>query len=152
MLAPTAFRRQSSWRQISRSERFGDRGLARLPEIRHYTAAGDVGARPGVYLLTGRARFWGEMSSGERAAVETAVTKRYEALFRVSQTLISIRSSEELFSILARELRAVVNFYVMGVGIYDEKAHEMCTTSYGSGSMVCVLARSRRRTPSATSA
>ncbi len=60
-----------------------------------------------------------------------AVTQRYEALLRVSQTLISVRSSEELFSILARELRAVVNFYVMGVGIYDEKAHEMHTTSYG---------------------
>jgi formate hydrogenlyase transcriptional activator len=71
------------------------------------------------------------MSSGEQAAVETDVTKRYEALFRVSQTLISVRSSEELFSILARELRAVVNFYVMGVGIYDEKAHEMHTKSYG---------------------
>ncbi len=60
-----------------------------------------------------------------------AVTQRYEALLRVSQTLLSVRSSEELFSILARELRAVVNFYVMGVGIYDEKAHEMHTTSYG---------------------
>ena len=64
-------------------------------------------------------------------ADETGVAERYEALFRVSQTLISIRSSEELFSVLARELRAVVNFYVMGVGIYDEKAHEMVTTSYG---------------------
>src|ERR1700738_5361123 len=71
------------------------------------------------------------MSSGEQAAAETSVTKRYEALLRVSQNLISIRSSEELFSILARELRAVVDFYVMGVGIYDEKAHEMKTTSYG---------------------
>src|SRR6195256_6102697 len=71
------------------------------------------------------------MSSGEQTAAETSVTKRYEALFRVSQTLISIRSSEELFSILARELRAVVNFYVMGVGIFDEKAHEMNTRSYG---------------------
>jgi formate hydrogenlyase transcriptional activator len=64
-------------------------------------------------------------------AAETAVTTRYETLIRVSQTLISNRSSEELFSILARELRAVVNFYVMGVGIYDENAHEMRTTSYG---------------------
>src|ERR1700730_9394828 len=71
------------------------------------------------------------MSGTAQRAAETAVTKRYEALFRVSQTLISIRSSEELFSILARELHAVVNFYVMGVGIYDEKAHEMRTTSYG---------------------
>src|ERR1700722_17011188 len=61
----------------------------------------------------------------------TEVTKRYEALLRVSQTLISTRSSEELFSLLARELRTVVNFYVMGVGIYDEKTHTMPTKSYG---------------------
>src|SRR5437879_4286720 len=71
------------------------------------------------------------MPSGEQRAAEKSVTDRYEALFRVSQTLISIRSSEELFSVLARELRVVVNFYVMGVGIYDEKAHEMNTKSYG---------------------
>src|SRR2546428_289041 len=71
------------------------------------------------------------MSDTVQRAAEAAVTARYEALFRVSQTLISIRSSEELFSILARELRAVVNFYVMGVGIYDENAHEMSTKSYG---------------------
>src|SRR3979411_2643614 len=61
----------------------------------------------------------------------TALTERYEALLRVSQTLISIRSSEELFSILAREMRAVVNFYVMGVGVYDQKAHEVYLRSYG---------------------
>src|SRR5436853_2442274 len=71
------------------------------------------------------------MSDTHQSGAGTAATERYEALFRVSQTLISIRSSEELFSLLARELRAVVNFYVMGVGIYDEKAHEMHTTSYG---------------------
>src|SRR5258705_12137667 len=71
------------------------------------------------------------MSSTIQKPAESSVIERYEALFRVSQTLISIRSSEELFSILARELRAVVNFYVMGIGIYDEKAHEMRTTSYG---------------------
>ena len=71
------------------------------------------------------------MSETVQSAAGTAATERYESLFRVSQTLISIRSSEELFRLLARELRAVVNFYVMGVGIYDEKAHEMHTTSYG---------------------
>ncbi len=71
------------------------------------------------------------MSGTADGAAEAAVTKRYETLLRVSQTLLSIRSSEALFRILARELRAVVNFYVMGVGIYDEKAHEMCTKSYG---------------------
>src|SRR5216684_8622149 len=71
------------------------------------------------------------MSEAVQRAAETALAKRYEALLRVSQTLISIRSSEELFKVLAGELREVVNFYVMGVGIYDENAHEMRTTSYG---------------------
>src|SRR5258707_7189943 len=71
------------------------------------------------------------MSGTGQKAAEKSVTQRYEALLRVSQTLISVRSSEELFSILARELRAVVNFYVMGVGIYDESAHEVRLTSYG---------------------
>src|SRR3989442_14975136 len=71
------------------------------------------------------------MSVTVQRAAETTVTKRYEALLRVSQTLISIRSSEELFRLLASELRAVVNFYVMGVGIYDENAHEVRLTSYG---------------------
>src|SRR5882762_3021363 len=71
------------------------------------------------------------MSDTVQRAAEAAVTARYEALFRVSQSLISIRSSEELFKLLALELRAVVSFYVMGVGIYDENAHEMRTTSYG---------------------
>src|SRR5712671_7501808 len=71
------------------------------------------------------------MSGTVQRTAETTITRRYEALLRVSQTLISIRSSEELFSVLARELSVVVNFYVMGVGIYDEKAHEMNTTSYG---------------------
>jgi formate hydrogenlyase transcriptional activator len=71
------------------------------------------------------------MSDTDQSATGTAATERYEALFRVSQTLISIRSSEELFRLLAGELRAVVNFYVMGVGIYDEKAHQIRLTSYG---------------------
>ena len=65
------------------------------------------------------------------SAAKTAITERYEALLRVSQTLISTRSSGELFRVLARELSAVVNFYVMGVGIYDENTHEVSLTSYG---------------------
>jgi len=71
------------------------------------------------------------MSDTHQSGPGTAATERYEALFRVSQTLISIRSSEELFRLLALELRAVVNFYVMGVGIYDESAHQIHLTSYG---------------------
>jgi len=70
------------------------------------------------------------MSETVQRAAKTAVAKRYEALFRVSQTLVSIRSSEELFRALARELRAVVNFFVLGVGIFDENAHEVRLTSY----------------------
>src|ERR1700675_3967980 len=75
------------------------------------------------------------MSASHLRRAETSLTARYEALLRLSQPLISIRSSEELFKLLARELRAVVNFYVMVVGIYDEKAHEMHTTSYGEPSV-----------------
>jgi formate hydrogenlyase transcriptional activator len=71
------------------------------------------------------------MNNTIQRAGEPAVTDRYEALLRVSQTLMSIHSSEELFRVLARELRAVVSFYVMGVGIYDENAHEVRLTSYG---------------------
>jgi PAS domain S-box-containing protein len=71
------------------------------------------------------------MSGTIQRAADKAVIERYEALLRVSQTLISIRSSEELFRLLARELRSVVNFYVMGVGIYDEHAHEVHLKSYG---------------------
>src|SRR6266853_4797309 len=71
------------------------------------------------------------MSGTDQKADDSTLAKRYEALLRVSQTLISIRSSEELFKLLARELREVVSFYVMGVGIYDKNAHEMSTTSYG---------------------
>jgi hypothetical protein len=71
------------------------------------------------------------MSDTHQSRPGRAATERYEALFRVSQTLISIRSSEELFRLLARELRAVVSFYVMGVGIYYENAHQIHLTSYG---------------------
>src|ERR1700730_10235352 len=71
------------------------------------------------------------MSGTRQRRAGTSLTERYEALLRLSQTLISIRSSEELFRLLARELRAVVNFYVMGIGIYDEQPHEVRLTSYG---------------------
>jgi len=71
------------------------------------------------------------MSGTIQKPAKTALTERYEALLRVSQKLISIRSTEELFRHLALELRSVVNFYVMGVGIYDEEAHEVRLQSYG---------------------
>src|SRR5712671_4275314 len=81
------------------------------------------------------------MGGTAQREAETAIAERYEALLRVSQTLISTRSSEELFRLLARELRAVVNFYVMGVGIYDENAHQVHLTSYGAArkNPMCVI-------------
>jgi formate hydrogenlyase transcriptional activator len=66
------------------------------------------------------------MSSFAQAAFETGVTERYEALFRVSQTLISNRCPGELLGLLAGELREVVNFNYLGVGVYNEKLHEVC--------------------------
>jgi len=89
-------------------------------------------SRPGnqVEMLSNRSRaYW--MSDTHQSRPGTAATERYEALFAFPKTFISIRSSEELFRLLASELRAVVNFYVMGVGIYDEGAHQIRLTSYG---------------------
>jgi formate hydrogenlyase transcriptional activator len=65
------------------------------------------------------------MSAVAQTAFETPASERYEALLRLSQTLISKRCSEKLFSTLARELREVVNFDHLGVSIYDEKLHEV---------------------------
>jgi formate hydrogenlyase transcriptional activator len=62
--------------------------------------------------------------SSAQPVLETAAAERYEGLLRVSQTLTS-RSPEDLLSVLARELRRVVEFYYLGVGIYDEKAHSV---------------------------
>jgi hypothetical protein len=56
------------------------------------------------------------MSGTVQRAAEEALTERYEALLRVSQTLISIRSSQELFRLLAHELRAVMSFHFLRVG------------------------------------
>ena len=71
------------------------------------------------------------MSGTVQRAAEKALTERYEALLRVSQTLITIRSSDELFRLLAHELRSVVNFYFLRVGIYDENAPEPRIKLYG---------------------
>jgi formate hydrogenlyase transcriptional activator len=65
------------------------------------------------------------MSSVLETAYEPAAVERYQALLRVSQKLISYRCPEELLSDLARELREVVNFCYLGVGIYDEETHDV---------------------------
>src|SRR5213594_1025505 len=71
------------------------------------------------------------MSAKMETVSSAPLTERYEALLRVSQTLISNRSPEELLSVLARELREVAHFHYLGVGIYDEKAHEVRVKMFG---------------------
>ncbi len=71
------------------------------------------------------------MSGVAQKASETSLPERYEALLRVSQALKSRHCSEELLSLLALELREVVNFFFLGVGIYDEKAHKVCIKTFG---------------------
>lgn len=41
---------------------------------------------------------------------EPLLANRYEALFRVSQTLSTYRDPKELFHVLASELRSVIQF------------------------------------------
>lgn len=65
------------------------------------------------------------MSTVAQPAFQTASAERYESLLRVSEKLISQRSPKDLLGDLAHELREVVNFCYLGVGIYDEKAHEV---------------------------
>src|SRR5437660_1080731 len=77
-----------------------------------------------AHRITGNSNAW-IMQPTMTAMVQTAPAKplpeRYESLLRVSQSLISKHCSQELFSLFARELREVVNFYFLGVGIYNEK-------------------------------
>src|SRR4029453_16537457 len=48
---------------------------------------------------------------------------RYEALIRVSEALRAYHDRDTLFRSLARELRPVVRFSFLGLGLYDEHTH-----------------------------
>lgn len=50
---------------------------------------------------------------------------RFEALHRVARTIASYRDHNELFRVMADELRMVVDFNVLSVFLYDEKRHKM---------------------------
>ncbi len=50
---------------------------------------------------------------------------RFEALYRVARTIASYRDHKELFRVMADELRAVVDFSLLSVFLYDEKRHKM---------------------------
>ncbi len=48
---------------------------------------------------------------------------RYDALIRVSEALRAYHDRDTLFRSLARELRPVVRFSFLGLGLYDEQTH-----------------------------
>src|SRR5262249_50108154 len=52
-------------------------------------------------------------------------TARYETLFRVSQAVSSQRDPKELFCLLTKELRQVVQFDGIGILQYDEAAKQI---------------------------
>jgi formate hydrogenlyase transcriptional activator len=52
-----------------------------------------------------------------------SILARYEALIRVSESLRAYHDRDTLFRSLARELRPVVRFDFLGLGLYDEQTH-----------------------------
>ncbi len=60
--------------------------------------------------------------TGNRSSVASTIA-RYEALIRVSEALRSYHDRDTLFRSLARELRCVVRFSFLGLGLYDEQTH-----------------------------
>src|SRR5450755_2933035 len=53
------------------------------------------------------------------------LSERYEALFRVSQAIGAQRDPKDLFSVLAAELRRVVQFDGIVVAQYDEGSNQI---------------------------
>ena len=51
------------------------------------------------------------------------VVPRYDALVRVSEALRAYRDRDSLFSSLARELRPVLGFSFLSIGLYDARTH-----------------------------
>src|SRR5580704_14516340 len=69
------------------------------------------------------------------APVASSIQDRYEALFRVSRTISAHRDPEELFRVLAAELRGVVEFDAMYCTHYDpaEGVSAFCMIETPSG-------------------
>ena len=63
-------------------------------------------------------------ATGGREGAGSTVA-RYEALIRVSEALRAYHDRDLLFHSLARELRPVVRFSFLGLGLYDEQSHMM---------------------------
>lgn len=65
------------------------------------------------------------MNTAVQPAFDTTLTGRYQALSQVSRALMSHRSQEDLPQTLSSELRKVMDFYYLGVGLFDAEAHEV---------------------------
>lgn len=55
----------------------------------------------------------------------TSTVARYEALIRVSEALSAYHDRDTLFRSLARELRPVVQFTFLGLGLYDDQTRSL---------------------------
>ena len=65
-----------------------------------------------------------DAGTGDRVSPGSTVA-RYEALIRVSEALRAYHDRDTLFRSLARELRPVVRFTYLGLGLYDEGTHSL---------------------------
>ncbi|HXJ92193.1 MAG TPA: sigma 54-interacting transcriptional regulator [Terriglobia bacterium] len=65
------------------------------------------------------------------------MAERHEALFRLSELLISNHDPEKLLRVLARELHSVIDFHHLAVGIHYEAKHEFYLRVFdGSGTPI----------------
>ncbi len=66
------------------------------------------------------------MSPAPQTSVARPIDRaRFEALYRVARTIASYRDHKELFRVMAHELRAVVDFSLLSIFLYDETRHKM---------------------------
>ena len=116
-------------------ERVGDDRLhAERPQA---GSAGRVADQPDDAMAAGdqqtsqirtELRYTPHMPAGARTEAELRTVERYDALIRVSQALRSYHDRDTLFRCLARELRPVVEFSFLSVGLYDERTHTVEST------------------------
>jgi len=67
----------------------------------------------------------GNDSAADDCGSAASMVARYEALIRVSEALRAYHERDTLFRSLARELRPVVHFSFLGLGLYDERSHSL---------------------------
>jgi formate hydrogenlyase transcriptional activator len=75
--------------------------------------------------------------TGVQVARDNSVAKRHNALFRLSERLILNPDPEGLLKVLASELREVIEFHYLGVGVHCEFTDELCLRLFdASGSPI----------------